>query len=78
MLARLLQALAAYFQTDDDPTPGTPVVQDGAAPGTRDNERLFRILARTLVELAQAVRNVNQQVQANTTDIQAIKTKLGL
>lgn len=78
MLARLLQALAAYFQTDDDPTPGTPVVQDGTAPGTRDNERLFRILARTLVELAQALRNVNQQVQANTTDIQAIKTKLGL
>jgi len=78
MLTRLLQALATYFQADDDPTPGMAVVQDGTAPVPRDNERLLRILARTLVELAQTLRGVSQQVQQNTSDIQAIKTKLGL
>lgn len=75
MLLRLLQALAAYFATDDDPTPGDAVTP--ATVPSRDNERFFRLLARSVVELAKTTRDMNQQVQQNTSDIQTIKTRLG-
>lgn len=78
MLLKLLTALRDYFVDTDDPTPGAATIPATDTAPSRNNERLYRIFARTLVELAQAVRGVNQQVQANTADIQAIKDKLGL
>ena len=77
MLNKLLTALQGYFANTDDPTPGSANLGTPDLP-LRDDNRLFRIFARALVELAQVVRGTNQQVQQNTTDIAEIKAKLGL
>lgn len=65
MLQRLLVALRGYFADTDDPTPGPAMIPTfGAGPGARDNERLLRLYARTLVELAQQVQDLRQRVAA--------------
>ena len=76
MLARLLAALRDYFADTDDPTPGDAIIvpADPTMPRSRNNERLLRLFARFLVELAGALKGLNQQAQQQTaslTDLQA-------
>ncbi len=71
MIQLLLRVLQEYFADTDDPTPGSAWLGAADAPQTRDNERLLRIYARALVELARQLRTL-------TADVAAIKAKLGL